>query len=85
MENKNLYFIYFFILFMLLGILILSVIFYNEQIQECKTNPLVYGAKQYQTDNYRTIIGTLTIVELGKNPLMIYFNEEKVSIGPKAH
>ena len=83
MEDKNLYFIYFFIIFMLLGIAIISIVYYNEQSSTCRMNPLVFGAKQYlENSDAKMIIGRVTLIgDIGTAPLEIYFNENNKTVG----
>ena len=82
MENKNQIFLYFFIIFMLLGLAIISFIYYFNQEDKCRVNPLMYGANYYlNNSNAKAVYGELVLMgEVGSTTLVIQFNDHNIKI-----
>lgn len=66
------------ILFIIVS-LFLFIYYLSIQFNECTSNPLVYGAKQYQNDyDAQMVVGTMTLFfDIGTSPHIIYFNSSE--------
>jgi len=82
MVLKKELFTYFFIIFMLLGIVFIMVIYYYNQESLCRVSPLIYGANYYKENSGAEIVfGSLTLAgESGTESLIIMFNDEEKEI-----
>ncbi len=69
-------------IFLMLGSLIVGTsIYYNEEVNECTSNPLSYGAKQMEDRFGYKFIGTgYFVVPIDKKAPTIIFNKHNLSI-----
>lgn len=69
-------------IFLMLGSLIVGTsIYYKQEVNQCTSNPLSYGAKQMEKDFGYSFIGTgYFITPIGFSTPIITFDKENVSI-----
>jgi len=70
------------IIVMICILLFAGFYYFNTRIQECNSNPLVYGANLYEETYPVDAYGSLTLIpkEYGKKATTIYFNSNNFTI-----
>jgi len=71
------------ILLMILCIAVAFFYFYQNRIQECTSNPLVFSAKLYEENYNVKAIGHLTLLSLNDStikPINLWFNSNNFTV-----